>query len=90
MTNNPLFMNKEDVDRLCKKSYWLSKSKWRWRKTANQYGLSWQEVESHMDKLIEADEKWMNKLKEMNNELKGNQEGQQQTPNGSTASGKSN
>lgn len=50
-------MNPEDVERLCKKSYWLTRSKWKWRKLCQRKGISWIDIEKLMDVTIDQDDK---------------------------------
>ena len=62
---NPTMMNKEDVERLCKKSLKISGKKWLWRKTAEKHGLTWQEVEEQIDIKIKRDQEHLNRIEEL-------------------------
>lgn len=71
---NPYFMDKEDVERLCSKSRWCTRSKWRWLKICRKHNRSWQDVEKEMDKIIEEDDKKLQRLREKYNERKSDEQ----------------
>lgn len=71
---NPCLMDKDQVFRLCRQSYWLFKSKWRWRKLLAKTGMTPDELEAEFLKAIEKDDRILKQVKESQQDDKSRSE----------------
>jgi uncharacterized protein YoxC len=52
-----MYFDKETKERLCRKSFWVFKVRWRWYKILKSTGATLEAVEAELDKILEQDQK---------------------------------
>lgn len=63
---NPSLLGKAKTEDLCRKSYWIFKSKWKWRKLIELSGSNIATLEKEFDTIIEKHEEQLQlKLKKL-------------------------
>lgn len=64
MRIDPMFLEKEDLQRICDKSIKATGKKWLWRKIAERHGLTFEQIEAELDEKIARNEAYIKEMEE--------------------------
>mgnify|MGYP000331640537 CR=1 FL=1 len=62
---NLCLYDKEDVERVCQKSKKAMGYRWKWRKIADRFRLSLEEIEKQLDTKIERNTEYIERIKKL-------------------------